>query len=161
MVTKYGVIKRTLLSEYEYQRKGGKIALNLDEGDELVFVMHTDGNSDLILATHEGAAARFTESAIRPLSRTARGVRGVRLRGEDYVVGAVRVDDEKQLVTVTEGGYGKRTPFDDFRVKGRGNKAHPTRLLPFHKHISNNIGESLCKIRYSLSRYSASATEEC
>ena len=120
MVTKYGVIKRTLLAEYEYQRKGGKIALNLDEGDELVFVMHTDGNSDLILATHEGAAARFTESSIRPLSRTARGVRGVRLRGDDFVVGAVKVEDDKQLVTVTEGGYGKRTPFDDFRVKGRG-----------------------------------------
>ena len=120
MVTKYGVIKRTLLAEYEYQRKGGKIALSLDEGDELVFVMHTDGSSDLILATHEGNAARFTESAIRPLSRTARGVRGVRLRGEDFVVGAVKVEDGKKLITVTEKGYGKRTDFDDFRVKGRG-----------------------------------------
>ena len=120
MVTKYGVIKRTLLAEYEYQRKGGKIALNLDEGDELVFVMHTHGDCDLILATHEGSAARFTESTIRPLSRTARGVRGVRLRGDDYVVGAVKVEDDKQLVTVTEGGYGKRTSFEDFRVKGRG-----------------------------------------
>ena len=120
MVTKFGVIKRTLLSEYEYQRKGGKIALNLDEGDELVFVMHTHGDCDLILATHEGSAARFTESSIRPLSRTARGVRGVRLRGEDFVVGAVKVEDDKQLITVTEKGFGKRTPFDDFRVKGRG-----------------------------------------
>jgi len=120
MVTKFGVIKRTLLSEYEYQRKGGKIALNLDEGDELVFVMHTHGNCDLILATHEGSAARFTESTIRPLSRTARGVRGVRLRGDDYVVGAVKVEDDKQLITITENGFGKRTPYDDFRVKGRG-----------------------------------------
>ena len=120
MVTKFGVIKRTLLSEYEYQRKGGKIALNLDEGDELVFVMHTNGECDLILATHEGSAARFTESSIRPLSRTARGVRGVRLRGDDFVVGAVKVEDDKQLITITEKGFGKRTPFDDFRVKGRG-----------------------------------------
>ena len=120
MVTKYGVIKRTLLKEYEYQRKGGKIALSLDEGDELVFVMHTHGDCDLILATHEGSAARFPESTIRPLGRTARGVRGVRLRGDDFVVGAVKVEDDKQLVTVTENGYGKRTPFDDFRVKGRG-----------------------------------------
>ncbi|MBQ3483425.1 MAG: DNA gyrase subunit A [Clostridia bacterium] len=120
MVTKLGVIKRTLLSEYEYQRKGGKIALNLDEGDELVFVMHTHGQTDLVIATHEGSAARFTESTIRPLGRTARGVRGIRLREGDYVVGTAVVDDSKQLITVTENGYGKRTPFEDFRVKGRG-----------------------------------------
>ena len=120
MVTRYGVIKRTLLSEYEYQRKGGKIALTLDEGDELVFVMHTHGEADLILATHEGSAARFSESAVRPLGRTARGVRGVKLREGDYVVGAVKVEDDKQLITVTEQGYGKRTPFDEYRVKGRG-----------------------------------------
>ena len=120
MVTRQGVIKRTLLSEYEYQRKGGKRALTLDEGDELVFVMHTKGDADLILATHEGSAARFSEAAVRPLGRTARGVRGVKLREGDYVVGAVRVEDDKQLITVTEKGYGKRTPFDEYRVKGRG-----------------------------------------
>ena len=120
MVTKYGVIKRTLLSEYEYQRKGGKRALTLDEGDELVFVMHTHGEADLILATHNGSAARFSESDVRPLGRTARGVRGVKLREGDYVVGAVKVEDDKQLITVTEQGYGKRTPFDEYRVKGRG-----------------------------------------
>jgi len=120
MVTKYGVIKRTLLCEYENNRKGGKIALNLDEGDELVFVMHTHGEADLILATHEGSAARFSESAVRPLGRTARGVRGVKLREGDFVVGAVKVEDDKQLITVTENGYGKRTPFDEYRVKGRG-----------------------------------------
>ena len=120
MVTKYGVIKRTLLSEYEYQRKGGKIALSLDEGDELVFVMHTHGEADLILATHNGSAARFSESDVRPLGRTARGVRGVKLREGDYVVGAVKVEEDKQLITVTENGYGKRTPFDEYRVKGRG-----------------------------------------
>ncbi len=120
MVTKQGVIKRTLLSEYEYQRKGGKRALTLDEGDELVFVMHTQGNADLILATHEGSAARFSESTVRPLGRTARGVRGVKLREGDFVVGAVKVEDDKQLITVTEQGYGKRTSFDEYRVKGRG-----------------------------------------
>ncbi len=120
MVTRNGVIKRTRLKEYEYQRKGGKIALSLDEGDELVFVMHSKGENDVLLATHEGSAARFTESAVRPLGRTARGVRGVKLREGDYVVGAVIVDDTKQLITVTENGYGKRTPFEDFRQKGRG-----------------------------------------
>ena len=120
MVTRYGVIKRTLLSEYEYQRKGGKRALTLDEGDELVFVMHTHGEADLILATHNGSAARFSESDVRPLGRTARGVRGVKLREGDYVVGAVKVEDDKQLITVTEQGFGKRTSFEEYRVKGRG-----------------------------------------
>ena len=120
MVTRQGVIKRTLLKEYEYQRKGGKIALSLDEGDELVFVMLSKGDKDVLLATHHGCAARFSEGAVRPLGRTARGVRGVKLREGDFVVGAVIVDDTKELVTVTENGYGKRTPFEDFRVKGRG-----------------------------------------
>ena len=120
MVTRQGVIKRTLLSEYEYQRKGGKRALTLDEGDELVFVMHTHGDADLLLATHEGSAARFSESNVRPLGRTARGVRGVKLREGDYVVGAVKVEDDKQLITVTENGFGKRTSFEEYRVKGRG-----------------------------------------
>ncbi len=120
MVTRQGVIKRTRLKEYEYQRKGGKIALNLDEGDELVFVMLSKGDKDVLLATHRGCAARFSESAVRPLGRTARGVRGVKLREGDFVVGAVIVDDTKELVTVTEKGYGKRTPFEEFRVKGRG-----------------------------------------
>ena len=120
MVTKNGVIKRTALAEYEYQRKGGKRALSLDEGDELVFVMCSDGNADVVIATHEGSAARFHESDVRPIGRTARGVRGVRLREGDYVVGTVIVDDSKKLVTVTENGYGKRTEFEDFRVKGRG-----------------------------------------
>ena len=120
MVTRNGVIKRTALAEYEYQRKGGKRALTLDEGDELVFVMCSDGSTDVVLATHEGSAARFSESTVRPIGRTARGVRGVRLREGDYVVGAVMVDDEKKLVTVTEQGFGKRTEFEEFRVKGRG-----------------------------------------
>ena len=121
MITKRGVIKRTLLSEYEYQRKGGKIAINLDEGDELLYVMHTQGTSDIMLATHNGSAVRFSEENVRPLGRTARGVRGISLRDDDYVVGAVIVDDEKTLVTITENGYGKRSPFDNFRVmKNRG-----------------------------------------
>ncbi|MBQ8398134.1 MAG: DNA gyrase subunit A [Clostridia bacterium] len=116
MVTKKGVIKRTLLTEYEYQRKGGKIALSLDEGDELVFVMHTMGDRDVILATASGSAVRFSEENVRAMGRTARGVRGVSLRDDDYVVGAAIVDETKHLITITEGGYGKRTPFEDFRA---------------------------------------------
>lgn len=121
MVTKLGVIKRTLLTEYEYQRKGGKIALNLDEGDELMFVMHTHGDRDIIIATREGSAVRFTESSARPMGRTARGVRGIKLRGEDYVTGVAIVEEDKSLVTITEKGYGKRTHYSDFReMKNRG-----------------------------------------
>ena len=121
MVTKQGIIKKTLLSEYEYQRKGGKRAINLDEGDELVFVMRTKGDSSLIIATHDGNAVRFDERNVRAMGRTARGVRGIRLREGDYVCGVTAVEEGKALITVTENGYGKKTDFSDFReMKNRG-----------------------------------------
>ena len=121
MITKQGVIKKTLLSEYEYQRKGGKIALNLDEGDELLFVQRTDGNSEIVIATREGNAVRFSEGEVRAMGRTARGVRGISLRGDDYVVGVAVVTEGEKLITMTENGFGKRTEFDDFRLmKNRG-----------------------------------------
>ena len=121
MVTKRGVIKRTLLSEYEYQRKGGKIALHLDEGDELVFVVATHGECDLMIATAQGQAVRFSEADVRAMGRTARGVKGISLRGDDYVAGVCVVEEGKDLLCITENGYGKRSPFDDFRVmKHRG-----------------------------------------
>ena len=116
MVTRNGVIKRTLLSEYEYQRKGGKRALTLDDDDELVFVMHTKGEGQVIIATHNGSAVRFDEQNARAMGRTARGVRGISLRDGDYVTGVAIVEDGKSLITVTENGYGKKTPFDDFRL---------------------------------------------
>ena len=120
MITRAGVIKRTPLSEYEYQRKGGKIAINLDEGDELAFVFNTDGKRDVMIATRAGSANRFREEDIRVSGRVSRGVRGIRLRGDDYVVGAAIVEEGKTLVTLTENGYGKRTEFDAFTTKGRG-----------------------------------------
>ena len=121
MVTKQGVIKKTLLSEYEYTRKGGKIALNLDEGDELVFVQRTDGNCDIVIATRNGNAVRFSEENVRAMGRTARGVRGISLRDGDYVTGVAVVTDGEKLITITENGFGKRTEFDDFRLmKNRG-----------------------------------------
>ncbi len=121
MVTKQGVIKRTLLSEYEYQRKGGKIALNLDEGDELVFVVATHGECDLLIATANGQAVRFSECNVRAMGRTARGVRGIKLREGDYVAGVCVVEEGKDLLCITENGFGKRSPFDDFRLmKNRG-----------------------------------------
>ena len=121
MVTRQGVIKRTLLSEYEIQRKGGKIALSLDEGDELMFVKCTDGTCDLVLASHDGSAIRFSEENVRPMGRTARGVRGISLREGDTVAGVAVADENKWLITVTENGYGKRTPFSDLRtMRNRG-----------------------------------------
>ena len=116
MITRQGVIKRTLLSEFEYQRKGGKIAITLDEGDELLYVLHTYGENDILMATAHGSAVRFSEQNVRCMGRAAHGVKGMSLRGDDRVVGAVVVNDEKLLITVTENGYGKRTPFSDFRV---------------------------------------------
>ena len=94
MVTKQGVIKRTPIKEYEYQRKGGKIAINLDEGDELVFVRRTNGDKSIVLATHDGNAIRFDENNVRVMGRTARGVRGISLRDGDYVVGVSTVEDD-------------------------------------------------------------------
>jgi len=128
MVTKRGIIKRTLLSDFEYQRRGGKIAINLDDDDELIFVRHTKGNESLVIATREGNAVRFDENNVRCMGRAARGVRGIRLEGEDYVVGVAVVDENKKLLTITERGMGKRSDFEDFRLMknrgGRGVLAH-------------------------------------
>ncbi|MBQ8739352.1 MAG: DNA gyrase subunit A [Clostridia bacterium] len=120
MLTRKGVIKRTRVKEYEYQRKGGKIAINLDEGDELIFVGHTKGNSDILIATKNGQGARFNENKVSVVGRTARGVRGIDLRDDDVVCGAVIVDETKQLLTVTENGFGKRSEFSDFEARNRG-----------------------------------------
>ena len=123
MVTRCGIIKRTPLSEYEYQRKGGKRAISLDEGDELVFVRRTEGDTEIIIATHDGSAVRFEESGARAMGRTARGVRGIRIAEGDEVCGVALVEDGKKLVTITENGYGKLTDFEDFRtMKNRGGK---------------------------------------
>ncbi len=126
MVTKYGVIKRTPVSEYSYQRRGGKIAINLDEGDELIFVSRTDGNCDVLIATRNGLGARFSEERVTVVGRTARGVRGIKLKGDDCVVGAALIvntpewQEKYKLITITENGFGKRTEASQFDAKGRG-----------------------------------------
>ena len=121
MVTKNGVLKRTKLSEFEYQRKGGKIAIGLDEGDELIGVLLTDGTKEIIIASASGNAVKFTEEGARTMGRTARGVIGIKLRGDDRVIGVVAAEEGKHLLTLTELGYGKRTEFEDFRLmKSRG-----------------------------------------
>ncbi len=120
MVTKQGVIKRASTKDFEYQRKGGKIAISLDEGDELLAVKKTQGESDIIIATRTGKAVRFDEKDARVMGRTARGVRGIRLKGDDEVVGVSVVEEGKKLITVTEKGFGKRNDFDCFSAHSRG-----------------------------------------
>ena len=128
MITKQGVIKRTSVSEYIYQRKNGKRAISLDEGDELFAVLRTDGERDIIIATRDGFATRFEEGNVRSMGRTARGVKGITLGEGDEVCGVVVVEEGKQLLTITEYGSGKRTEFDDFRCMvhrgGKGVGAH-------------------------------------
>ena len=119
MLTRNGIIKRTALKEYEYQRKGGKIAINLDEGDSLIFVGHTDGTKDILLATRNGLGVRFNENKVSVVGRLARGVKAVDLRGDNVVCGAVIVDDEKDFLTITENGFGKRCKFDEFESRNR------------------------------------------
>lgn len=120
MITKHGVVKRANIKDFEYQRRGGKIAIHLDDGDELLFVRHTTGENDVVLATREGKAVRFKETEARVMGRAARGVRGIRLRGNDTVVGAAIVEEGKTLITLTEKGYGKRNGFDGYTAHSRG-----------------------------------------
>ena len=120
MITKHGVVKRANIKDFEYQRRGGKIAIHLDDGDELLFVRHTTGENDVVLATREGKAVRFKETEARVMGRAARGVRGIRLRGNDTVVGAAIAEEGKTLITLTEKGYGKRNGFDGYTAHSRG-----------------------------------------
>jgi DNA gyrase subunit A len=119
MATKKGMIKKTSLAEYAKIRANGLIAINLTEGDELRWVGLTDGQDDIILATRKGKAARFHEKEVRPMGRDTRGVTGIRLRPGDEVIGMEIVQPGGELLVVTEQGYGKRTPLDEFPVKHR------------------------------------------
>ncbi|MBW2978407.1 DNA gyrase subunit A [Candidatus Woesearchaeota archaeon] len=120
MVTKRGVIKKTALKNFSNPRRGGIVALSLDEGDELIDVIWTDGTKQLIIATKNGQAVKFKEEDVRDVGRTARGVRGIRLKEDDEVVDEVLAEDEKTLLTVTENGYGKRTKISEYRLISRG-----------------------------------------
>ncbi len=124
MITKNGIIKRTELSAYRNYRRGGLNAINLDEGDELLYVLKTTGDCDILVATHDGLVARFAEEKARSIGRTARGVKAIELREGDFVVGAVALtpDDARNIITITEKGLGKRAGSDDFPVHNRGGK---------------------------------------
>ncbi len=119
-VTRMGVIKRIVLSDLQNIRKGGLRALGLNEGDVVVDVRLTDGNENILIATHDGKAITFAEDEVRAMGRTAVGVRGIRLADGDYVVGAARARKGAQVLSITENGYGKCTPVEDFSVHHRG-----------------------------------------
>ena len=120
--TKNGIVKKTSLEEYRKIRKVGKIAINLDEGDELISVQVTTGRDEILLATREGKCIKFSEEEIRTLSRDTRGVKCIQLEGKDYVVDMIAVKPNHTILTVTDKGYGKRTDPEDYRLQIRGGK---------------------------------------
>ena len=122
-VTRNGTVKRLAQSALKNIRSNGIRALNLDEGDELISVRQTDGSQNILIATHDGYAICFAETDIRPMGREAVGVRGIRLRDGDYVVGAARARAGATLLSVTENGYGKRTPIEEY-IRGEGEPQH-------------------------------------
>jgi DNA gyrase subunit A len=120
MATDCGVVKKTVLSAFSNPRRSGIIAITLDEGDELKIVKLTDGHKDIIIGSRHGKAIRFSEADVRATGRGARGVRGIRLIGNDCVVGMDIVRDDATLLTITENGFGKRTQFGEYRKMNRG-----------------------------------------
>ena len=124
MVTRKGVIKKTSLADFQNIRTNGIIAINIDDGDELLDVVLTDGTKRIFIATHDGQAIRFDEKNVRPMGRATRGVRGIELRKDDYVVSLcpVSADDSEKMLSVSEQGYGKQTPITTYRLQSRGGK---------------------------------------
>ena len=124
MVTRKGVIKKTSLADFQNIRTNGINAVNVDDGDELLDVVLTDGTKRIFIATHDGLAIRFDEAGVRPMGRSARGVRGIELRSDDYVVSVcpVSADDTERMLSVSEQGYGKQTKIGDYRLQSRGGR---------------------------------------
>ena len=124
MVTRKGVIKKTSLADFQNIRTNGIIAINVDEGDCLLDVVLTDGSKRIFIATHNGLAIRFDEKNVRPMGRATRGVRGIDLRPDDYVVSVcpVSAEDKERMLSVSELGYGKQTSITTYRLQSRGGK---------------------------------------
>ncbi len=128
--TRKGIVKKTDFMAYNTARKGGLAAIVLEEGDELINVELTDGKQDILLATYNGMCIRFNEEDIRPLGRVSHGVRGIRLAsGNDYVVGMGVAHDDADLLVVTENGFGKKTPLDEYKTQNRGGQGVNTYRL--------------------------------
>ena len=128
MVTRKGIIKRIELNAYNTARKGGLIALDLNEGDELAWVKMTNGNDEVIIATKKGMAIRFKETDVRPMGRLARGVKAMKLKEGDEIVGMSIIEEDKLILTVSETGYGRLSAPTDYRLQSRGGKG----LINYH-----------------------------
>ncbi len=126
MATRQGVIKKTDLMEYENAPKAGKIAIRLDDGDELIQVKMTEGNSDIFIGTHLGKMIRFNESDARAMGRVSRGVRGINLKDGDFVVGMSVNKENGKVLVISENGFGKRTEMEEYKVQARGGQGTTT-----------------------------------
>jgi len=122
MATRNGTVKKTSLSDYSNIRKSGVIAIALDEGDDLIDVRYTTGSDNVMLASHEGRAIRFSEDDVRPMGRVTHGVRGIKLAEDDYLIGMCVQQENADFLSITENGYGKRTKIEEYRVQTRGGK---------------------------------------
>lgn len=126
MITKEGVIKKTPLTDYDTNRKGGLYAISLNEEDELINVKLTNGDNQVFVVTHDGKSIRFKETDVRPMGRTAHGVRAIDLSDGDYVVGSAILDGDAELLLVTENGLGKVTASDEYKIQSRAGKGVKT-----------------------------------
>ena len=122
MATRKGYIKKSLMDEFVNIRKGGLVAITLRDDDELIQAQLTDGDREIIMASHNGMAIRFHESEVRPMGRTAMGVKGMELDEGDYIIGMELVKEGAYVLSISENGYGKKTAVDEYRVQGRGGK---------------------------------------
>ncbi|MFO7295254.1 MAG: DNA gyrase subunit A [Clostridia bacterium] len=122
MATRKGYIKKSPIEEFINIRKGGLVAITLREDDELIQAQLTDGHREIIMASHNGMAIRFHESEVRPMGRAAMGVKGMELEKGDYIVGMDLVREGAYVLSISENGYGKKTPIDEYRAQGRGGK---------------------------------------
>lgn len=120
MITRYGEIKRTEMAKFANLRSNGLVAFDIEEGDELGWVLKTAGTNDIIIITREGQSIRFSEKGIRDRSRAAGGVKAMTFKGDDYIITAAVVNEDNTLLVVGENGFGKRTPLTEYRVQGRG-----------------------------------------
>lgn len=121
-VTKSGLIKKTPVSEYERVQRGGKIAIKIADGDELISVQYTTGDDEIIVASRQGKCIRFSENDVRPMGRDTQGVRAILLDPDDELIDIMIVDKDKKILTITSNGYGKRSELDDYRLQIRGGK---------------------------------------
>ncbi len=122
LITKAGIIKKTPIEEFDNIRKGGMIAQNLRDGDELIAAIMTDGEDEIIVGTKKGKSIRFSEEDVRPMGRSATGVKAITLEENDSVVGAEKVRPGASILSISENGMGKRTPEEDYRTQTRGGK---------------------------------------